>query len=73
MAAWVAGPEYWLLPHVQVPEYPTLEPHGPMERMCTTLTATFVESGAVHGSDGKGQESDELELHDGCEDWNGSM
>ena len=43
-----------------------------MERMCTTLTATFVECGAVHGSDGKGQESDKFELHDGCEDWNES-
>ena len=71
MAAWVAGPEYWLLPHVQVPESLALEPHGLREMMCATLTATFVESGAVHGSDGKGQESDEFELHDVCEDWDG--
>ena len=40
--------------------------------MYTTLTATFVESGGVHGSDGKGQESDEFELHDVCEGWNES-
>ena len=53
---------------MQVPESPALEPHGPIERVYTTLTATFVESGAVHGSDGKGQESDEFELHDACED-----
>ena len=40
--------------------------------MSVTLTATFVESSAIHGSDGKGQESDEFELHDACEDWDGS-
>ena len=58
--------------HVQVPEIPALELHGPIGRMYTKLTATFVESGTVYGSDGKGQESDEFELHGVCEDWNGS-
>ena len=58
---------------MQVPEIPALELHGPIGRMYTELTATFVESGAVYGSDGKGQESDEFELHDVCEDWDGSM
>ena len=62
-----------MLAHVQVPESPALEPHGPIERVYTALTATFVESGGVHGSDGKGQESDEFELHDVCEDWDGNM
>ena len=59
--------------HVQVPENSVLEPHGSTERLYIKPTTTLVERGAVHGSDGKGQESDEFELHDGCEDWDGSM
>ena len=44
-----------------------------MERMYDKLTATFVESGAAHRSNGKGQESNELELHDVREVWDGGQ
>ena len=44
----------------------------PMERMYTKLTTTFVMGGAIHGSNGKGQESDEFELHDVREGGDGS-
>jgi hypothetical protein len=37
------------------------------------LTATFVVGGAIHRSNGKGQESDESELHDAREGWDGSV
>ena len=40
-----------------------------MERMYTKLTTTFVMGGAIHGSNSKGQESDEFELHDVREGW----
>ena len=39
--------------------------------MYDKLTATFVESGAVHRSNGEGQESDEPEFHDVREVWDG--
>ena len=37
--------------------------------MHTELTTTFIVGGAVHGSNSKGQESDEFELHDVREGW----
>jgi hypothetical protein len=54
---------------VQVPENLVLQPREQTKRMHTMLTATFVVGGAVHGSNGEGQESDEPELHDAREDW----
>lgn len=57
-----------------------LEPREPREDDNRLTRGTFVTLGGVvrrnnatvHGSNGKGQEGDELELHGAREDWDGS-
>ena len=59
---------------MQVPKSPVLEPLGTnIERTDGELTATFVVKCAVHRSNGEGQESDELELHGDCDEWDGGV
>lgn len=47
-----------------MPKNRALESYGPATEGYTKLTT----NGAIDGGDSKGQESDELELHDGRED-----